>query len=397
VPPVPKRAQVETLDPPPRGLLAISFVAVAIFATIAYSASDVVGPLIFALLLVWAWGGPNPHGRRFRSAPVPLELVEGRLRIGDSVIARADLESGLELPPTAAEGSRVLLQLPRGRAMLLGFAEPNGAAVLLEALGLQAAQRAIVIEVGGSDALLPRIFFAVIGAFAAVCALVASAGVVAAIATISLVGLFGAGVGAFLFGAVSILCFRFVNKTTLTIGTDRVEVEELFWVRRRLPAAGLRVEVHGGGVTLSTSEERPRSISIDTRGEEEARAVAARIEAATRGGFAVVDPALLRRAGRALPDWRDALRALVASSAYRSGVDAESLARAVEDPSLDAEVRVAAAFAVAAEGEPFRARVRLAAGAVADERFRIALERAADGELDEEVLSQARSTAADDG
>jgi hypothetical protein len=67
------------------------------------------------------------------------------------------------------------------------------------------------------------------------------------------------------------------------------------------------------------------------------------------------------------------------------------LAQVVEDAAAPAERRVAAAFALAAASgeEALLRRARIAAGATASEPLRIALERAVEGELEQEAVEAA--------
>ncbi len=123
-----------------------------------------------------------------------------------------------------------------------------------------------------------------------------------------------------------------------------------------------------------------------------------------RAGVAAEDPAggvLLDRHGRSLPVWRAGLRELVstAGAGYRRvAMDREEVARIVEDPRAPVERRVAAALALAPGDDPcLRARVRAALDACALEPVRVAIDRAACGELDEATLDTALSAAGERG
>ncbi|MFO0605268.1 MAG: hypothetical protein U0324_18965 [Polyangiales bacterium] len=98
----------------------------------------------------------------------------------------------------------------------------------------------------------------------------------------------------------------------------------------------------------------------------------------------------LDRRGRTLADWREALRALLASAAYRQGsVTPDDLAATLVDPAASAERRLAAAMCLHDAGAPGAAtRIRVAAEACASDDLRAALERAAEGDVDEATAAR---------
>ena len=106
-----------------------------------------------------------------------------------------------------------------------------------------------------------------------------------------------------------------------------------------------------------------------------------------------VQLAQLDRQRRSLPEWRKALRALLAieGSGYRgAALGSDQLAEVVEDAGAPAERRVAAAIALSGKGDPeARRRVRVAVEACADQDLRAALEHAAEGEIEEAELHRA--------
>jgi len=124
--------------------------------------------------------------------------------------------------------------------------------------------------------------------------------------------------------------------------------------------------------------------------------VGLRIEEA-RGAWAAgqagtAAPPRLDRNGRSAAAWRAALRELLtAPDGYREqAVTRDALLMLLESPATSVEHRVAAALALEGADDPEgSSRIRVAAGACADPRLRIALERAADGVLDDEAIDQA--------
>lgn len=100
-------------------------------------------------------------------------------------------------------------------------------------------------------------------------------------------------------------------------------------------------------------------------------------------------PSALARGDRTLAAWRDSLERLaIGDGAYRSpALQARDLEALVDDPSVDPELRVGAALAVRAM-HPAEAptRIRVAAVACANPATREALDRVADGTLDDRAL-----------
>ncbi len=103
--------------------------------------------------------------------------------------------------------------------------------------------------------------------------------------------------------------------------------------------------------------------------------------------------ALLDRQGRSLTAWQAGLRELVSVTGQgyrRVSLDREDVTRIVEDPRASVERRVAAVMALAPEGDAdVRARVRAVVDGCALDPVRVAIDRAACGELDEDTLDVA--------
>ena len=95
------------------------------------------------------------------------------------------------------------------------------------------------------------------------------------------------------------------------------------------------------------------------------------------------DGAQFARGGRTVAAWREHLRARGRDVGYREAASPTDVAAAVLcNPRSTSEERVGAALALRVAGEP-EARIRVAAGAVADDRLRVALETIA--EVDDDV------------
>ena len=196
---------------------------------------------------------------------------------------------------------------------------------------------------------------------------------------------------AFVLGAVGLLA-----PPVVAVGSDGLSVGEgrrAWFVTFDEIAA---VESRRGDITLLLRDGRLRRIS--TLGTSEARreALHARITAGVEAARAPLDLSsrlgALDRNGRSAEEWREALRRLAAArDGYRqTGLTRDEVEAALEDPRSSPDRRIGAAYALAAM-DPGAAstRVRVVAETVAHEPVRIALERAAAGELDEEVADAA--------
>lgn len=141
----------------------------------------------------------------------------------------------------------------------------------------------------------------------------------------------------------------------------------------------------------TTVEARTRHLSAEERDQ-----LAGRIEEAqaawSAGAAGATALAPLDRNGRAVVDWRAAMRQLlVAPEGYRAqAVTRDALVDVLESPAAPVERRLAAAMALAhGEDGDGRTRIRVVAEACADERVRVALRQAADGDLDERAVDDA--------
>lgn len=101
--------------------------------------------------------------------------------------------------------------------------------------------------------------------------------------------------------------------------------------------------------------------------------------------------ARLARAGRDMATWaRDLKRQVHATDTFRStSLPQDHLERVLGNPASGVEQRIGAAIALSSLGEDPAGRIRVAAVASANERVRVALEAAAEGEIDEETFQAA--------
>ncbi|WP_437298089.1 PH domain-containing protein [Sorangium sp. So ce426] len=360
--------------------------------------------LCLALLVGSLRGGPTAGAAR-RGQPGAVTADGGALyvQIGGRTrtIARGDIVAGW-----TEEGrghGRVMLQIRTGEVVA---ADVTGAAdghALLEALGVAPEQRAVAVQLGSPHPPARRFVLALVGLVSLAVA-APSAVLSAALATVVLGGNdYWLGSLA-LMGALSVIssvgawcCLRPLVGTTLRIGTDGLSIRRLLR-RRFVPRAGIaRVGVRGAALVVERRSGGP--VVVMTSGAEEAAALARRVADALAGRAAAAPAETLTaldRAGRPLAEWKHAIIALLQESTgyRRAGIAADDLFSVVEDGAARPERRVAAAAALASSGGPAaQARVRAAVEACVSTKLRIAMLRAADGEIDEGALAAAEEEA----
>ncbi len=307
-------------------------------------------------------------------------------------IRLADLAAGHLLP----REREVTLTLAGGDLVHAKVPTVRDGQRLLAATGLDASRRTMRLRLG--ERFFLDFVTLTMGPLLLFAALTHRAGSFAAVLTLALS--FG------LFRAVREL----LGPAEIIVGADGVIVRQRFSSRfipfgsiaaiDRVPDAlfttGSGLTSLTGPLTLhltdgTTVRARTRHLSATER-----ETLATRIEDAQAAwsagvaGAAALAP--LERNGRSAADWRAAMRRLLdAPEGYRTGtVTRDALVDVVESPAAPVERRLAAAMALAHgdDGEG-RTRIRVAAEACADDRVRIALRQAADGELDDRAIEEA--------
>jgi len=334
--------------------------------------------------------------RQWPTAASPVSASATGIYVGDApAFGSQEFVRGFVL--THGGDTEVMLHHRRIHAVRLAVSGPAEGVALLHALGLGASQRVMMFPTdvmalhrGG---VLPLAVLTALGL------------------TVTLGMLFGVVgvVGAVLLCAAGILAAG--TPQQVTVGLDAVSLRWL-WRRRTVPLGAITaVRVDDGGVWIDQATEPP--LWIGTRwaagpvadGFDFARsrrtwaeALGGRIEearmvAAARETTADVTP--LRRHDRDLVDWRADLHALGTRRPqhYRTaGLRVEDLWDAVESPTAEAELRVAAAVALGpgldAQGS---ARMAQAAETAATPQVRIALDAVAAGDEAAEVRALAET------
>lgn len=205
---------------------------------------------------------------------------------------------------------------------------------------------------------------------------------------------FALGIGAFV--------IRALLGPTLRVGADGLSLERPLGGRRLVRYRSVRdVIAASDGVHVHLDDGPPlvlrpwRHGTYASGDTGETKALAQRIgEAMALGGAGASAAAteLLDRRGRSWSEWREALARLAHDEGdYRNArLAPDDLARVVEDVAATPERRVAAALALRALGDDALVRrARVASAACADPRLRVAIERAAEGQLAEAELEAA--------
>jgi hypothetical protein len=330
------------------------------------------------------------HRRRRGALTVDARAVSiahegGELRVPGDRLLGAQLH---------ARDRAVDLHLTGGDVLRVRVPTLDDARSLVRATGLDASRNALRVPLGAS-AFLDRPFSSHIFRLAFLMTFV--------IARVAPTRLSAAAVAFTVFVTMLLALGRaLLSATELVIGADGVTVRGHLRTRfiaydrlagldapaPRVPGVGvlaLRL-VDGTTVSLST-----RDLSADARVE-----LLARYEEASRawrpGGVDTVVENRLARRGRPVDEWRTSLRrALESAEGYRDEpLTRDALLRVLASPSAPAERRIGAALALTPERHAGSQESVLAAAlACANPRLRIALEQAAEGDVDEAALDEA--------
>jgi len=207
----------------------------------------------------------------------------------------------------------------------------------------------------------------------------------------------------FLVGAVALIAgfVRATRPPTIEVGADGVRIrrrgKERFVPFGELSAAHTR----GAGLLLERHDGSTEVVRVPSGNEERVRALEHRIRLGLASQAEEPDAgsrlALLERRGRDIETWRDDLRRLVDSDVgYRSlPLSRDDLIAILETPTTPIEQRVGAALALEAlDGAEAKPRIRVAAERTAEAGARVALEQAAEHELELAALEAALEEAA---
>lgn len=190
------------------------------------------------------------------------------------------------------------------------------------------------------------------------------------------------------------MTFAFFFNLRVTVGADGVVIAVPLLRRRRFVAHESIVDIEQTSDRVVLALASGTRYEIHTGGGQQHTALVERLVEATRVNLSAehAEPiALLRQGGRTPGAWVRELRehGSVAGGAYRAmALPEETLWRVALDPSERPNHRIGAGLALRAKlDDAGRARLRVAAGAAASPRVRIALEAVANENEDELVAA----------
>jgi len=336
-------------------------------------------------LFVWA-RGVSVGARAFSGA---LEVSPGELAVlpdrGARVVVTG-VRAGWVVP--GALGARVEFLREDGDVVSAEVPTVDHGHAALAAAGLDPSKRALRLLLGG------RWDGVGYGAVTALFVLLQGTPMFVLLAmALRLNGATAAALGLGLLALATFLGGRMLGPAELTLGADGLRWKHGF--SRGYAAWRDVVEIvalYGQGVLL---RRRSAGHVIIPHSQHDAGHLAGVVELLRRAWERATEPRsapleALDRRGRSLDAWREALRGLMVSAAYRQGaVTADDLVATLADPHASAERRLAAAMCLTDAGAPdATTRVRVAAEACASEDLRAALERAAEGAVDEATAAR---------
>lgn len=385
-------------------------VAAAVVAGVLTKVFDLDNLLMPGVALGWlaSWFGFVPAlsigaliaSARYRNPYTTIEADRGELRLhrrgSIDVVPRGELTGALELTGRKGE-SIVEITTASGDSLLVELADSEEAGALVKALELGAAQRRAVIALGGAtDPLASGCGGVVLGAVATLFATCGGYGLAGEMHLGNRVEQWIPYVLGALFVAVSLLVAKRNTPRRMVIGADGVVVQGAFRDRFYPRAQIELVEQMGPHLVLVVREgDRIRRVNLTSEAGDRRAALRQRIQDALRqpgGEESAERAARLGRGGESIAAWRDRVRKIVgAGGDYRAvAIPADALVRTAKSLEVPADVRLGAAMAIAfGEDESAKRELRVSTEAIANAKLRVALERAADGDADEEAIAEA--------
>lgn len=359
-----------------------------------------VGMLIGTAALIGYRHGVPVAGVRARGRPGSVTIDEDGVtleiaRRGRRHLARGEIASGWT-ERFASGIDNVVLQTRSGETVRWRVDDPADARAALTAAGVAPSLRAVTLRLGVAGTSRSRFLLVFLALLLAPFMLIAFAAFLGSIiaatfgsdpVSVVLVSSFILGLGLL----ATTLLVRPLITSTVRIGTDGIGIERLF--RRRFVPRALFLGASEGWnyVAISTSDGAVHRVPVSSSAE--AHVVVQRIqEAMANRGDAAASKALSRlaRNGRPIAAWlRDVRAEARGAGGYREArLDPAEIHALVEDGAAPAERRIAAAAALSGSDEGKR-RVRIAAEACADERLRLAIQEAAEDEVNEGKIEKA--------
>lgn len=373
-----------------RALALATFVVASALAV----ASVVPGPV--SLLGVGAMIALFLAARRLGSAAPArrgaLDLSPGRVEIACEDGTRATLSepcAGWVVPH--AEGADVAFVRADDDAVIARVATPEEGHAALAAVGIDPARRVVRLLLGGR---WDGVGFGIVTAL-----FVLLQGTPVFILIALALRLSGATTLALGLGLLSLATFlggRTLGPAEITLGADGIRWRHGFSRGYAAWRDVVGVEAwQDQGILLRRRGGARVIIPHSHRDPQRLAGVVALLRRAWERAGETARPPLeaLDRRGRTVDAWRESLRGLVSGVAYRrETLTADDLIATLDDPSAPAERRLAAAMCLHDVAAPDAVtRIRVAADACASDELRVALERAAVGEVDEATAARVRS------
>jgi|LNFM01.1.fsa_nt_gb hypothetical protein len=337
-----------------------------------------------ALAQIWTWIAPSAH----RSVAIEADGLTIVGPLGGRLVKRSELAGGWV--QRSSRGFEVALRTKRGNVLNLAVgSEPEGEAVL-DALGVHPDKRALEMPLGSA---LRSILGAITSFVPASCA-----GTIGALTFESLFKLPSATTGLLIFALTALSMIAIAKVTAapvIEVGVDGVSVSRPF-SSDFIPFSKIqRAAVNGNVIDVALVDGRNRAIaSMAERAVLDAiverinqGATRARLRASPTARLAMLD-----REGRDFSAWLEHLKTLaVARDDYRYvTLTREELSAVLDDALASPERRIAAAYVLAQlDRGSVTERVRVVVEKSANDAVCRALERAAEGTLDEQAYAEA--------
>ncbi|MBK8252746.1 MAG: hypothetical protein IPK82_08775 [Polyangiaceae bacterium] len=286
--------------------------------------------------------------------------------------------------------NRVYLQTKRGDEWSVPVGSAAEGQMLLEKAGLDASKRTWRTRLGPTDFLTAMTWLVGLPMSVSAAELIVRVSKVPSTMPLFFVVM---PIAVVLFIVFSQTTSRLFGPANLIIGADGVAIKRGFSSDLVKFDEMEKVTIESSRVTFRLKNGKDVSARARHLGYQEQSTILERIEKARAlHKDRAVEPAsfaLLDRGARTLAEWTEALGALLSNdSGYRNAnLTREQVISVLENPAAPAERRIGAAITLAKinDGEA-PLRTRIAAGASANPRVRIALEHIADGHLDEEDI-----------
>jgi hypothetical protein len=351
-------------------------------------------------LFAWIVGTPLASVLAFYTGRRRRE-VTSEIAVRDEVLVLTDYATEERIPLRAIEGAVVIvgeseeveISLAGGDALHVAVSGLSRAEALVDALGFGTAARRTVVPLGDPhDALAAGCWGVLAGVLASV---LSFCGVAAFGSSTGMAGLLLGWIVGAVFVVGSVVFARLFTPGRVVIGTDGLVLEGAFR-RRFFPLASIVDIVDGpsGFDLVLKAEGAPCHVTLVSTKGARAYAAAARIRDALHARRSDVEAgasALIARGGRPVSEWREALRRLVQGAGYRGErVSVDALLDTAGSAAAPAEQRVGAAMAIGmGDDADAKRRLRVVVEGIANEKLRVALAEAAEGEADEAAIEEA--------